>query len=134
MSDKVRAEFFVDPKREDSHRYIITIVIGDGYWQRMRDLTKAEALSIAERINSDPAEIAEKAKKEYAEGETERRTAIHGHGCQLGVEEGKRLERERIEGIIAQMEKEYTAKMIGIPHAPDFMAALSELKSAIAEE
>ena len=52
----------------------------------------------------------------------------------LALAEGKRLERERIEGIIAQMEKEYTAKMIGIPHAPDFMAALSELKKAIAGE
>ena len=107
MIEKVRAEFFVDPKREDSHRYIITIVIGDGYWQRMRDLTKAEALLIAERINSDPAEIAEKAKKE---------------------------ERERIEGIIAEMGDRFSRSNDYLEVVNIQQRVLLAIKSEIAKE
>ena len=47
------------------------------------------------------AEGERKGIAEYAKGEAERRTAIHGHGFQLGVEEGERKERNRIEGVIA---------------------------------
>lgn len=73
------------------------------------------------------------AKKEYAEGEAERLTAIHGHGFQLGVEEGKRLERERIEGIIAEME----TRKVPVGERQFYIYdkdTLSELKKAIAEK
>ena len=100
MSDKVsdkteyeKAKEKID-EQEHTELYNAGTMNSEQYRAIIREYAmRREALALAEGERKGIAE--------YAKGEAERRTAIHGHGFQLGVEEGERKERNRIEGVIA---------------------------------
>jgi len=135
MSDKVsdKTEYEKAKEKIDEQEHTELYNAGTMNSEQYRAIIREYAMT------REALALAEGERRGYAKAQTDitngdYKLCFTTDDIKKAIADAKKEERERIEGIIAQMEKEYTAKMIGIPHAPDFMAALSELKSAIAEE